>query len=182
MLGLYLSMIDERNDQFSFEEIYQKFHKDILRRVGGILHKQEDRKDAMQETWLSVLKNIKKLQGKDELSIKAYIMRIARNQAITILRKKRKEELMLESVDFLELADDTALFDICESEGVSNVLRCIKMLSEAQRDVLIMYYFHHHTLKEIAALMGISETAVASRWTRGRAKLMELLLKEGYHE
>ena len=81
MLGLYLSMIDERNDQFSFEEIYQKFHKDILRRVGGILHKQEDRKDAMQETWLSVLKNIKKLQGKDELSIKAYIMRIARNQA-----------------------------------------------------------------------------------------------------
>ena len=182
MLVLYLSMLDEEVDKNKFEAIYRKYHDDIYKRTYRILGSEDDVKDAMQETWLSVLKNIKEFRDKDEGSTKAYIMTIARNQAISILRIKRKEDKLLCDMDTSELVDDSCLFDACEQEGVAKVLDCFKLLSVAQRDVLVMYYYHNHSLKEIAKLFNISEAVATSRWAHGRKRLINILKRRGYHE
>ena len=124
---------------------------------------------------LKFIDNIEKFRGKDDDSIKAYIMRIARNQSISILRIKQKEAKILCDINEIEIADDEELFSACESNGVSAVLECFKMLTESQRDVLNLYYVHHYSLKEISKLMNISEVTITGRWARGRAKLIEIL-------
>ena len=43
-------------------------------------------------------------------------------------------------------------------------------------------YVHEHTLKQIAQIMGEKESTVGSRLTRGRKKLMQLLVGRGYHD
>lgn len=179
---LYLSMLDEKVDKVNFEQIYRKYHDDIYKRVYGILKNEDDVMDAMQETWIRVLNHMKDISGKDEHSMKAYVMAIARNQAISILRIKRKEERCMCDADIMELVDDSYLFDACEQEGVSKVLDCFKLLSVAQRDVLMMYYYHHHSLKEIAKIFGISEAVATSRWAHGRKRLISILKRRGYHE
>ena len=87
------------------------------------------------------------------------------------ITKLKKLEMMGEA----EIADDEELFSACESNGVSAVLECFKMLTESQRDVLNLYYVHHYSLKEISKLMNISEVTITGRWARGRAKLIEIL-------
>lgn len=181
MLLYYLSCLDDDIDKMNFENIFYKYHQDIYRRIYPILRNTEDTEDAMQNTWICIFTHIEKFRNKDDGAIQAYILRIARNQAISFLREKKKTERTISNTELTESVDHSELFDLCEAEGVSAVLECIKMLSEEQRDVLNLYYFHHHSLKEIAKLLNLSEVAVASRWTRGRRKLIELLERRGYH-
>ena len=103
----------------------------------------------MQETWIGVLKCITKLRDKDDDSIRAYIMKIARNQSVSILRTKRKEEVLMCDVDLTEMADDRELYRLCDDQDVSQILACIEQLSDTYGDVLKFYYFYKHSLKEI---------------------------------
>ena len=167
MLAFYLSVLDEKVDKLNFEQICRKYDADVYRRIKSILRDEEDTREAMQETWLGVLQRMSVLRGKDEDSIKAYIMSIARNQGIAVLRKKQKESVLFSDIESEELIDDEDLFAICEDEGISRVMECINMLSESQREVITMHYLYHHSLKEIAELFGIPESIVESRWKNG---------------
>ena len=181
MLVLYLSMLENEIDKRDFERIYRAYHDDICRRVYYILRNEEDTKDIMQETWIRVLKSMDVFCGKDEPLTKAYIMTIARNQSLSLLRKRKKENELFEPWESLEPTDDTTLFEACESEGILRVKACMDMLGEAQRDVIIMYYLYHRSIKEIARLFGISEVVAESRWNHGRVRLMQLLERRGIY-
>ena len=88
---------------------------------------------------------------------------------------------MFSDIESVELIDDADLFELCEIEGVSRVMECINMLSETQKDVIIMYYLYHRSIKEISELFGISEVVAESRWNHGRERLMKLLTRRGVY-
>ena len=182
MFFIAFALLSEETDRLTFEKLYQKFHEDIYRRIYYILQSHEESEDAMQETWISVVKNIHKFYDKEDYLIRAYIMKIARNQAISILRKKRKEEAIMCEMDLEELSDNKELFRACDDCGVELVLKCVNRLDLIYREVLNLYYFHEHSLKEIATLLNLKENTVWSRLRRGRLQLIELLKKEGYHD
>ena len=182
MLTVHLSVPDEEAEKQTFEQIYLQYHDDILRRTYRLLGNAEDTKDAMQETWLGVLKSMPLLCGKDRDFIRAYIMSIARNQSIAVLRKRKKDAALFCEAEVLEFVDDGDLFEACESEGISRVMECVNMLSDLQRDVIIMYYLYHRSLREIAELLCIPESVAESRWNHGRARLMTLLKRRGIYE
>ena len=96
MLMLYLSMLGAEDDKRDFERIYEKYREDIFRRVYNILRNEEDAKDTMQETWIRVMKSMNVLRGKEEPIVRTYIMTIARNQSISVLRKRKKEKELFE--------------------------------------------------------------------------------------
>ena len=183
MLAFYLSTLDEKIDKMDFEQIYLKFHDDVLKRIQNILKNEEDIKDVVQLTWLTVLKNMSLFQNKDEQSIKAYIIAIARNQSISIIRKRRKEADLFHQIESetAERISDEDFFDMCEAEGISRVVECINMLGYAQKEVIILYYLYHHSLKDIANILNISEVVAKSRWSHGRNRLMKLLIERGIY-
>ncbi len=182
MFMFYLSMIDEEVDRLNFEVIYQKFHDEIFKRALYILKNQTDAQDAMQETWVGILKNIKKFRDKDESSIRAYIMKIARNQSVSILRNKKREDSIVCDMDSIEMIDDDVLFRICDAQSVEDIVACIKQLDDMYGDVLNLYYFHEYSLKEIAKLLNIKENTAWTRLRRGKKMLMELLIRRGIHD
>ena len=87
-----LGMFTAEIDQINFERIYRKYYDSVFRRAYTILHNQQDTEDVVQETWTKVLENIEMFRGKNDQAIGAYIMRIARNQSITVLRKRGREK------------------------------------------------------------------------------------------
>ena len=129
----------------------------------------------MQETWLGVSKCIKKFRDKDDDSIRAYIMKIARNQSVSILRTKRKEEIFMCDIDLTEMPDDRELFRLCDDCDVSEILACMEQLGNTYSDVLKFYYYYQHSLKEISMLFNISEDTAWTRLRRGKKMLIDLL-------
>ena len=77
MLIVCLAMIEDENDRLNFERIYHKYEKDVFRRIYRFLKNREDTEDAMQNTWLVITKNIEFYRDLNDISIRAYILRIA---------------------------------------------------------------------------------------------------------
>lgn len=182
MLIFYLTMLDDEADRSVFEQIYINHAKDMYRRAYRILRKKEDAEDAVQEAWKCVYENIRLIKSMEEIRRKAYISGIVKNQALVLLRRKRRETRILydiDSVDEANLTDDRELYDICGDYDKATVRECIEMLGEPYSDVLLYYYYHEHTLKEIARIMNLNESTVGSRLTRGRKKLIRLLTGRG---
>ena len=93
--------------------------------------------------------------------------------------KERERRRFIYDFDEMENLEDADLLAECESNGVEEVLKCIQMLNETQREILNLYYMHGFTPKEIAAHLNLSQRVVISRWHRGKERLIELLKERG---
>jgi RNA polymerase sigma-70 factor (ECF subfamily) len=71
-----------------------------------------------------------------------------------------------------------------EAESISEYSQLVQVFSrlpETYRAALEMKFLLDYSGKEIAQRLGISEAAVHTRISRGRALLKELLEQEGFH-
>ena len=185
MLVLSMATLDLPDRSF-FEQIYDKFADDVFRRALRILKNKQDAEDAMQNTWTSVAKNISFFRAKEDTAIRAYLLRIARNQSITILRANQKEEAYFSDADILGLPDgdnvESKLFEACDDMDVCEIQDCMRSLPASYRDILILYYLHENSTREIAALLNMNESTVRTRLSRGRERLIRLMERRRSHD
>ncbi len=173
------ALIDDEYDRTNFKKLYDVYADDVFKRIYKLIQNQQDTEDIMQETWLAVAENIEFYRGKDDLSIRAYILRIAKNRAITFYHKKEREKSRRCQPDLEALNDNNEsedlLFRICNKTDVATICECIDSLNEIYSDVLTYYYLHDRSVKEIAKILSLKEATVRARLVRGRAKLLHML-------
>ncbi len=74
----------------SFAAIYRRYHQDLYRYCLAIVGNPEDAQDALQNTMVKVLRA---LPGeKREIKLKPWLYRIAHNESIELLRRRRPTE------------------------------------------------------------------------------------------
>ncbi len=185
MLVLSMAML-EMPDRSFFEQIYEKYADDIFRRALSILKNTQDAEDVMQNTWTSVAKNISFFRAKGDSAVRAYLLRIARNQSITLLRERQKEEIYISDADILDMPDEDSveskLLDACSEMKVSDIQAAVQALPVPYRDILIMFYLHENSTREIASFLGMNESTVRTRLSRGRERLIRLLERRMSHD
>ena len=140
-----------------------------------ILKDPHDAEDAVQNAFLQVIRNFDALL---EIPCKKRIfwcISIVKNEALAILRKKKKTILIIE-----ELEENPAA-GVEEAMSYKEVVRLFAQLPETYRSVLEMKMILGYSGKEIAKRMGLTENTVNVRITRGRAMLREIAGKEGIY-
>lgn len=100
--------------------------------------------------------------------IHAFVWTIARRVYADFCEKRRKNAacVSIESLALTAVKDneiDAFHETIEDTEQVQRIFREISFLSKAYRDVMILYYIEGKTVREIANLLQISETAVKQR-------------------
>ena len=141
-----------------------------------ILKDTHDAEDAVQNAFLKIIRNFEKFL---ELPCKKrpfWCVCIVKNEAITLLRKKKKA-IMLESME--DAYDASA--DIEKALSYEDIIRLFAGLPETYRAVLEMKFLLDCSGKDISQKLGISENAVNVRISRGRAMLREIMEKEALH-
>ena len=169
---------EERNSFVT--ALYWKYSKDVYSYVLSRCPNQVMAEDIFQEAWFTVFKSVDRLEKKSETVLKSFIFKTANNRIKHLLSEERKLRNNMVYDLNEEIVDDTDLFEQCESHGVERVLQCFEMLSAEQNEVLRLYYLRKMSLKDIAQYLNLSESAVNSRWCRGRKKLIELLKERGF--
>ncbi len=176
---LFLTMIDDKQNQTAFEKLYHKYQKDVCKRIRKLLKHPQDIEDVMQNTWMAVAENLDFYKEKDENAVKAYILRIAKYQALALYQKRKEETERYTDIDTAELChEDEAeriLLDLCDKMDVSVICESIASLESIYSDVLNYYYLHERSTKEIAQMLNLKEVTVRVRISRGRKKLLSLL-------
>ena len=173
MLAFFLAVLESNEERQQFAAIYEQYHERMEQVALHILGDRNNAEDAVQNAFLQVIKHFEKIYEIPCEELPFWIISIVRNESLMILRTKRKIIPLEEWEGFEKSANDVI--------GYHELVGLFRNLPETYRAVLEMKILIGYTDKEIAKHLGISETAVSSRASRGRELLRKLIEKEGLH-
>ena len=139
--------------------------QDTLYRVSKTILKNDvDCADAISETIVKAFSKIHTL--KQDHYAKTWLIRILMNECYTILRQEKR------IVSLEEYSKETTAE---ERTDYSELYEAISRLPEKVRTCVTLYYMEDFSVREIAGIMNITESAVKNRLARARAILKEEL-------
>ena len=167
---IYLQMIDTPEDRSKFEFLYIEYRGLMFHVANKILHNEQDAEDTVHQAFLKVAENIEKIGDPKCPKTQGYIVTIAENKAIDLYRRRQKRQVV-------ELSDDlpgvTAIY-----EGENTLAACILKLPARYREVILLRYYQGYSVKEVAAILGLSLSAASKLNQRTKNRLRELYEKE----
>lgn len=155
-----------------FTKIYVQYRPLMERTATRILKEPSDIEDAVQNAFVQIIRHFDKIYEIPREELPFWIISIVKNEALLIIRKSQKT-VSLENWDGY----------VIESENVLDYTELVNLFTKlplSYRAVLEMKILHGYSDKEIATHLGISETAVSTRASRGRTLLREIVRKEGF--
>lgn len=142
-------------------------HQDAMFRAAkAILKNDEDAEDAVQEAICSAFAARGNLR--EEARFKPWLLRILTNKCYDICRKRRPT-VDLETVQEFLPAQDT------DPTERMTLWQAVMSLGDDLRVVVTLFYYDGLAVREISAILGISEGAVKTRLSRGRTQLRRIL-------
>lgn len=131
------SMIDEPGDLVKFQTLYSLYSGAMYTTAFNILENADDAEDAVQISSLKIIKNLNRLEMEEihDIKTKSFLLTIARNTALDIWRKRKKEPVSVEEVEMDGLAPsaEKIYFD---KVSVNNLAEAIGRLDGIYQDVL----------------------------------------------
>ena len=137
-----------------------------------ILKNENDVKDVLQETFIKYMTKSPEFKSEDHK--KAWLIKVSQNKCKEFLRfHKRHAAVPLEEVE--ESISVTDGMDAYTGETMSLIWN----LSYKLKSVVILYYIEGYSIKEVAQILNISESAVKKRLERARKELRIIAEVEG---
>lgn len=155
-------------ERAALAELLGMWERPLLYYLRRLLDTEEDAWDALQTTWLLVVRGLPRLR--DDRAFPAWTYTIARRVAFRARERRRPSEPLPE--------DDGADAISAESGEPSlagfaplDIHRALAGLSLAHRDVLSLHFLEGFSIVEIGAITGAAEGTVKSRLFHARRAL-----------
>src|ERR1700691_635367 len=171
-------------DISAFETLVSRYERKIFRLAQNITQNKEDAEDVMQEAFLKSYQHLEEFQGNSRFY--TWLVRIAVNQALMKLRKRRPNQVSLD--EDVDTGEDTIPREV-EDWGPSpedryeqSELGDILTTTIAELDPPFLIVFQLRDIEDLsrekrAEALGLSIPAVKSRLLRARVKLRQKLNK-----
>ena len=167
---IYMAMIDSPSDRDKFEKIYHKYRFLMMHVAKEVLTNHQDAEDAVHQAFLSIIENIDKISSVECPETRSYIVIISERKAIDILRQNQRRNTV-------ELNEDIVGLEIPFDEE-NSIAAAIAKLPAHYREVLLLRYDNGFTTKEIASILGITDSGVRKLIARAKKALQAALEKE----
>jgi RNA polymerase sigma factor (sigma-70 family) len=156
--------------QAVFMEIVRRFKVKVYHHVRRIVIEHDDADDAAQTTFIRVWENLATFRG--DCALYTWIYRIATNEALMLLRKKRGH-LSLEnaSLELGQIIDSGAY--ISADEIQRKLQKALLHLPEKQRLVFHLKYFADLTYEQMSEVTGTSVGALKASYFHAVKKIEE---------
>ena len=163
-----------RGDQAAFEILLRERMDRLFQTASVILGNESDARDAVQETCLSVWRNLPRLRDPDRFD--AWLMRVLVNECRSRLRKRsRVREIHIEP-EFEQAGP--ASDDPAQSAETDSIARAFERLDPDARAILVLHHVRHEPISTIAAALQVPPGTVKSRLHTARVALARALERE----
>lgn len=156
-----------------FNLLVRQFQEKIYWHIRRIVICHEDANDVVQETFINAWKNLNGFRGDAKLF--TWLYRIATNEAITLLNKRKKYFFQnLDDVQ-IQLSEkiDESYFDGDKAE--LTLQKAILMLPNKQRIVFNMRYYDEVKFEDMAKILNTSEGALKASYHHAKDKIEKFL-------
>lgn len=172
-------------DERAIEELIRRSQTSVYTLAYRLTGNEEDARDVTQETFIRVVRNLKKFRG--DSSFSTWLFRVTSNSAYTLMakRKRRAAESLDELTETFEPPADTAPGPearAISSDARDRLVTALSKLSENDRIVVVMKDIYGFPHEEIAAELGIGVSACKVRLFRARQRLRDVLEGDGASE
>lgn len=148
-------------EQKEIARLFDAYAEDVYRLALSYLHNRQDAEDVCQTVFLRLMRYKKQLDAGKE---KTWLLTCTANACKDHLKSFWRKHVVA--------LDDTMTF---RDEGERALWDAVDSLAPMYRAAVHLYYYEGYTQDEIAAILGISRTAVQTRMSRARAQLKEVL-------
>ncbi len=171
-----LDIYKEGKEEYAFNLIMRKYHERIYWHIRKLVGSHEDANDLLQETFVKVWCNLPSFR--EESKLFTWIYRIATNETLTFLKKKKVKYLLsltdYESVIANKLESDPYF----NGDGLQKELhKAIRLLPPKQRTVFNLRYFDEMKYEDIAEILGGSVGSLKASYHHAYTKIKESLEK-----
>ncbi|HXR99576.1 MAG TPA: sigma-70 family RNA polymerase sigma factor [Pyrinomonadaceae bacterium] len=155
-------------DAEAFGEIVRRWERRIFALTYGMLGREEDARDATQETFLAAFRNLRGFRG--EAKVSSWLHRIAVNQCISRQRRSKvRSESALDDAEETNAGSFATPLSYSPARVVEGrqetvaVRRAINSLPIELRQVVVMKEFEELTFREISEALDLPLSTVKSR-------------------
>jgi RNA polymerase sigma-70 factor, ECF subfamily len=172
-------------DAMAFNELVRRYEGKIFRLAQHVTQNREDAEDVLQETFLKAYEHLDQFKGDSKFY--TWIVRIAVNQALMKLRR-RKTDKSVSLDETIDTGEDMVTREVAawdenpeqrfSREELGGILdTAIEGLEPLYRSVFVLRDIEELSTEETAEALGLSIPAVKSRLLRARLQLREKLTR-----
>lgn len=160
-----------KGDRGAMKRIYDCYSRYLAATCSRYLPGESDLRDVLQDSFVKIFSSLDKFEFRGEGSLKAWMRQVSVNEALKLIRRRKRNDTVEYKWDLPDTQEkDDPEPDVAEVPP-SVIQKMIQALPEGYRTVLNLYAFEEKSHKEIAGLLGISESTSASQLHRARALL-----------
>ncbi len=161
-------------DEAGLAELAARYERPLLGIALGLLGSHDDlARDAVQETWMRVIRAAGNFKGRS--SVKTWLYQIAINRCRT-MRAKRKREI--ERTQEGRTDRNAAAQDGAGEIDRERIRHAVERLDESKREVVLLCYHNDFTHEQVAAILAIPLGTVKSRLNAALKQLRTTLAPE----
>ena len=172
----YLRSPKEANKGYTL--LLEKYQERLYWHIRKMVTFHDDAHDVIQNTFIKVFKNIKGFR--QDSGLYTWMYRIATNESISYLRKRKRIQSNVVSKEILPMQDSLTSDPYFDGEAISALLaKAMETLPEKQKAVFQLRYFEEMPYKQMSEVMGTSEGSLKASYHHA-VKKIEKYLKLSY--
>ncbi len=165
-------------NESAFRELVVRYEGAVIRTITAMLGDVPEVEDVAQEVFIRFFRSLDQFRGDAEL--KTYLTRVAINQALTELKRRKKWFRRFSR------PEPEAAFPVWSDNQSAESRRDVKgaiewglrQLEPEFRAVIVLRLVEGYSIRETAAMLQLPEGTVASRLSRGQERLQAILGKQ----
>ena len=150
------------------EEVFSKYYNDALLYTLSLTKNYPIAEAIVSDAYYTALKTA----DGEVNNFKAWLLKVCRNLYLNALRKNKR---LTELDDNIADESETALESIIKKEEYRALYHAISLLTPSHKEVITLFYFEDLSVKDIALVLGKSETVVKVTLFRAREALKKIL-------
>ena len=172
-------------DARSFERLMRHYNRTMFRTARAILKDDAEAEDALQEAYMQAYRSLGSFRADARFS--TWLARIVVNESLMRLRKSARRAAIVPiqaatAVDEVEQVSDDAMEKPESSAARAEMRRLLEaqidLLPDVYRTVFMLRAVEEMSVEETAAVLGIPEPTVRTRFFRARSMLREGLAQK----
>lgn len=159
------------------EELYRRYSGKVYYKCLTIVKDPEVAKDMAHDIFVKIFLRLDRYKG--QANFYSWVFAITYNHCFDFLRQKKKMYTVEVTEMHTELAEDTAELEhkLLKEANLEIMEGAMQQLSEMERTMLTMFYQDGMSIKMMAKVLGLGESAIKMRLKRSRNKLAQLIQK-----
>lgn len=151
----------KKGNKDAIEIIFDQTNRLVYYQVFGIVKDHNLTEDLMQDVYMKVIKKIDSYQ--DNYYPKAWILTIARNEALNVIKKRQREVLV---------TDDKISFIEADSQSETPLIDLAHEVLDEQSFLIVMYcVVENKTRREVGEMLNLSTSGVTFKLNEALTKL-----------